>query len=138
MGAYGHQTKKGTELVASNQFALALKKPIAPGDRLAFAPSLTSTSLPHDPATMRRRVSGASGLEETQFYLAAYGAAVFDLWKQCYATVDMDAIRSEDLDEAPVPWGDWLVAAPSANFDEADLDSLAAMLNVPTDRLVCV
>ena len=136
MGAYGHQTKKGTELVASNQFALALKKPIAPIDQLAFASSLTSTSLPHDPATMRRRVMGASGLKQTQVYPAAYGAAVFDLWKQFYATADMDAIRDDDLDEADVPWDDWLVAAPRANFHEADLDSLAAMLNVPADRLV--
>ena len=136
MGAYGHQTKKGTELVASNQFALALKKPISASDRLAFTPSLTSSSLPHDPATMKRRIVGGSGLKETQVYPAAYGAAVFELWKQFYKTSDMNAIRDDDMDEAEMPWDSWLVAAPRANFQEANLDALATMLNVPTDRLI--
>ena len=136
MGAYGHHTKKGTELIASNQFALAMKKQISLSDQVSFTPSITSFSLPHDPAAMRRRVMGASGLKETQVYPAAYGAAVFELWKQFYKTSDMNAIRDGDMDEADVPWDSWLVAAPRANFQEANLDSLATMLNVPTGRLI--
>ncbi len=94
------------------------------------------SSLPDDPASLRRRVTGKpAGLKESQAYPMEYAEVVHEMWAEQYA-VDVSNGVDDEIEEdsdTEAPWDAWRSASAQCNWPEAHADRLGRFLNMPVD-----
>ena len=136
MGAYGHDTWKPTQIISSGRWTRSLYKPLTPLQRFMLKPDSGVIHLPHNPSTMKRRISGADGLKSSQAYPMAYGQRVLQLWSD--RTEDQPQVIefSESDSEEEIEWPAWRVAHEECNWKELRLEELVTGLGIPAGRLM--
>ena len=141
MGAYGHELQKPTQLLSTDSMVYAMKRSLTPEQRARCDASEGCHHLPCLDGSMRRRVIGApKGLKASQEYPVAYGETVFQEWKKVRynrpATIEIEDDMDVSSGDEDVPWSDWQQTSRLCAWPELRLDSLALLLNVPTDKLL--
>ena len=102
--------------------------------RAALLPDDGVRNLPSDPATLQRRVSGASGLKSSQAYPKDFGLEIYRLW-QANEEENMLNYKEEEIDiDEEVPWAMWAERHGACDcWKDLKLDEIAEFLGVPTD-----
>ena len=135
LGAFGHDTCKPTQLIGNRRWLLKLQRHLTKAQLADLLPDAGVHHLPCDPATLRPRVKGASGLKSSQAYPADFGRAVRDLWKENEEGI-MQSFQDEVIsDEEEVPWGLWQQSAANiSRWSDLRLSDVVDLVGVPTDR----
>ena len=89
--------------------------------------------LPHDPATGKRRASGAAGLKASQVHPAGYGIA---LRKVCEKKLPRAGGWAEVDPGTEIPLGLWSSRSSKCRWAELHLQDLAAVTCVPRDFIL--
>ena len=98
-------------------------------------PDSGARNLPHDPTMLRRRVSGAEGLKETQVYPQDYGRAVHAEWDEATNGI-LETPEAESDSDMDMPWEEYAATFHRCSWKELELRSIAEMLNIQMDRLL--
>ena len=133
MGAFGAETQKPTQLLSNAPWLHRLERVLTSAKRQKLHAARGVEHLQHDRATGKRRISGASGLKESQVYPAAYGRAVFDEWSAARQLQVIDSDSDGDS-EAEIPWAEWTIAQKATQWPELRLHELQEFMPVPLDK----
>ena len=110
MGAFNHDSRKGTTLLSCHGWHKVLEKELPPN----FSPKKAMTTRFIDGNGIPRCTGIASDLKESQAYTPEYAQAVYDAWLQ-HKHVEF---RAEDYGDAHAPYVE--AAIPHGRFDEVE------------------
>lgn len=92
---------------------------------------------PSNLGSSKRRISGSTGLKDSQVYPPEYGHQVFRQWQPTFhALLAKLHEEGEDMAEDDINWESWLAAVKESHFKEAGLEELAAFLNLPLNKFL--
>ena len=129
MGAWGGDIQKPTEMISNVAWAGNLKQPLSAERRADLWAARGVQHLPMDQGNMKRRVSGANGLKNTQTHPPEYGIAVHNNWEVFGDMMPDDEDVSSDEE---LPWAQWQAAAKRCNWPELQLEELDEFAGIPT------
>ena len=135
MGAFGHETKKPTELLGSHSWILNLTRTVPEEHKLLFDSSHGVRHLPDAVHSGRRRVSGAEGLQDSQVYPWDFAKAVYANFAEFKAQQE-ESVELELSDDAEMPWEGYKIASALCDWEESRLSDLDDMLGQPPGKLL--
>ena len=131
MGAYGADTQKPTQILSNAPWLHKLARPLRAERKELLLAASGVAHLPHDNRTGKRRISGASGLKQSQIYPALYGQEVYRQWSENPVAATFD---NESDSDAECPWDEWRAAQQQTQWSELRIEELLSFLPVPADR----
>ena len=133
LGSFGHEVQKPTQLVTNAVWAQGLIRTLTAEERREKTPESLIDTLPHDPSTMRRRVTGCPDeLKASQAYPVAYGQAVHAEWRKDLDRRGLAPEEEVDSDEE-VPWEEWRQMHRQCLWKELELSAIADLFQLPVD-----
>ena len=136
MGSWGAATPKPTTLLASASWVRQLHKPLTKEQREKFAENTKQlvVGAPCSRGSDKKRVTGSTGLKDSQVYPVGYGRAVQRV--HSFASMSEEFLRTNDGIDLDIDWTEWLSARQRCHFEEARLNELAEFLQLPHDRFL--